>query len=233
PIPYVPLPFPRLRPSSSSSSTSRAVAAGVGREWCHSYDLSKQLGEQGLVARGGALELLDCSCSSTSTFTSLPLSGGSPSATPSPLSRPSPSPPPPCRGPYDTADAHAAGFLASLTPGGAGAPAAAAGGVGRLVIESAGSLAWARAAAATAAGGGGDREGQQDMERLSEQGLMRLLYNVRQRVQQSKCAVLVTVPAGLLSPGCSRRLPHLADSVWQLEGLADDSQLHRLLPDPN
>lgn len=37
---------------------------------------------------------------------------------------------------------------------------------------------------------------------------------------------------GLLSAGTASRLPHLADSVLGLDPLSDDSQLHRLLPDP-
>ncbi|GLC38028.1 hypothetical protein PLESTF_001436100 [Pleodorina starrii] len=181
--------------SSSSSAAAKAVAAGVGREWCHSFDLTRPRGEEGLS--GSSLELAHCS---------------GPAA-------------------YGEADRRAAAFLSSLStaaeaaagpgPGSAAAAAAMAmaaarrpEAVGRLVIESAGSLAW-----------GGDG--------AAEQALVRLLYNVRQRALQSRCAVMVTVPAGLLPPGCAARLPHLVDTVLALEGLADDLPLVKLLPDPN
>ncbi|GIL42559.1 hypothetical protein Vafri_522 [Volvox africanus] len=126
-----------------------------------------------------------------------------------------------CSGPdaYQEADAAAAAFLSSLrTAPDATAtfPGLRSGGVGRLVVESAGSLAWS---------GGGSG--------ASEQMLLRLLYNVRQRAMQARCAVMMTVPAGLLSPGCAARLPHLADTVLALEGLMDDMPLFKLLPDPN
>ncbi|GIL42558.1 hypothetical protein Vafri_522 [Volvox africanus] len=173
-------PVPR---SSSSSSTARTVAAGVGREWCHSYDLTRPMGEEALGA--SSLDVVRCS---------------GPDA-------------------YQEADAAAAAFLSSLrTAPDATAtfPGLRSGGVGRLVVESAGSLAWS---------GGGSG--------ASEQMLLRLLYNVRQRAMQARCAVMMTVPAGLLSPGCAARLPHLADTVLALEGLMDDMPLFKLLPDPN
>ncbi|GLI69199.1 hypothetical protein VaNZ11_013771 [Volvox africanus] len=183
----------RPAPRSSSSSTARTVAAGVGREWCHSYDLTRPMGEEALGA--SSLDVVRCS---------------GPNA-------------------YGEADAAADAFLSSLRtapeagPGpGSGAattatlPGQRSGGVGRLVFESAGSLAW---------GGGGSG--------ASEQMLLRLLYNVRRRAMQARCAVMMTVPAGLLSPGCAARLPHLADTVLALEGLMDDMPLFKLLPDPN
>ncbi|GIL42564.1 hypothetical protein Vafri_531 [Volvox africanus] len=49
-------PVPR---SSSSSSTARTVAAGVGREWCHSYDLTRPMGEEALGA--SSLDVVRCS----------------------------------------------------------------------------------------------------------------------------------------------------------------------------
>ncbi|EFJ41703.1 hypothetical protein VOLCADRAFT_98299 [Volvox carteri f. nagariensis] len=176
---------------SSSSSATRAVAAGVGREWCHSFDLTRPLGAEAL--KDALLDVVHCT---------------GPDA-------------------YGEADGRAATFISSLRnaagagpgPGSAAVAAAALAArrtespVGRLVIESPGSLAWGIGA--------------------SEQALVRLLYNIRQQAMQARCAVMVTVPAGLLSPGCSCRLPHLADTVLALEGLADDLPLVKLLPDPN
>ncbi|PNH07113.1 hypothetical protein TSOC_006445 [Tetrabaena socialis] len=144
---------PAAEPSSAASSFKRAgaaVAAGVGREWCHTFDLTRPMGREALADR--PLECIECSGP----------------------------------GAYGAADAHAAAFLASLPqqpvagpgPGSAASAAAAGGGplllraegVGRLVVESAGGLAW----------GCGDG---------SEEELVRLLYNLRQRAQQARKAV--------------------------------------------
>ncbi|KXZ44300.1 hypothetical protein GPECTOR_70g531 [Gonium pectorale] len=105
---------------STGARPGAAVAAGVGREWCHTYDLTRPAGDAAL--QGGLLALEECTDP----------------------------------GAYATADRLAGDFLSSLP-----AP-----------------------------------------------------------------------DAGLLSPGCAARLPHLADTVLALDSLADDSQLHRLLPDP-
>jgi hypothetical protein len=99
---------------------------------------------------------------------------------------------------YTEADSRTAAFLSSFQtgadagPGPASTPAPSSSlpstglvgavrrpeSVGRLVIESAGSLAWV--------------EG----EGAAEQALVRLLYNVRQRVLKTRCSAMVTVPAG-------------------------------------
>eukprot|EP00198_Chlamydomonas_reinhardtii_P003950 XP_001693286.1 predicted protein [Chlamydomonas reinhardtii] len=203
---------------SSFARAGAAVAAGVGREWCHSYDLTRPIGEEAL--RGAALEVAECS---------------GPAA-------------------YAAADERAGAFLSSLAPsapdhatavaapGSAAAVLAAAAAarrgpepVGRLVIESAGSLGWwARGGSGCSSSLGlGSLQAQGEGARQQQEvELLRLLYNVRQRALRARCAVMVTVPAGLLSAGTASRLPHLADSVLGLDPLSDDSQLHRLLPDP-
>lgn len=92
--------------------------------------------------------------------------------------------------------------------------------VGRLVIQSLCSPAWVHAADSATV----------STTELESQVLQTVL-NIRLAAQQSNCAVCITCPAGMCSPGFQLRLQHLCDAVLSFETISDDSELFQLLPD--
>ncbi|KAG2498263.1 hypothetical protein HYH03_004012 [Edaphochlamys debaryana] len=205
PVPTASSSSSRSQGGASASRPGAAVAAGVGRQWCRSYDLTRPLGAEGL--QGAQLDVVECSGPSAYA------AADDASATFLASFAPAPEPPA-ASSTTSTTTAPAAAPAPAVAPSLLRRGAEGPGGVGRLVVESAGSLGW---------GGGGA---------AAEQALLSLLFNLRRRALGGRCAVLVTVPAGLLSPGSASRACLLADTLLALDPLGDDSPLARLLPDP-
>ncbi|MEW5301754.1 MAG: hypothetical protein WDW36_004592 [Sanguina aurantia] len=99
------------------------------------------------------------------------------------------------------------------------------GGVGRLVLQSVGSPAWEGRCGGDGEGRGGGEEGGAASE------LLRAVFSLRQLVQQSRCCVMVTCPAGVLPRSVQLRLQHLAHTAIVLQPLTDDSPIFKLLPE--
>lgn len=65
-----------------------------------------------------------------------------------------------------------------------------------------------------------------------EREVLLALLQLKAVVRERRCAAMVTLPTGMHSTGSVTRLCHLADGVLALEGIADDSEIVKLAPDP-
>ncbi|DBA85372.1 TPA: hypothetical protein ACH3X2_006051 [Trebouxia sp. C0005] len=89
-------------------------------------------------------------------------------------------------------------------------------GVGRVVVESLGGLQWQLDVS------------DGDVERR----LYTAVFQLKAAIRDSRCAAMVSFPAGLYSSSLTMRLAHLCDCVVGLEAVRDDSDIVRLIPEP-
>ncbi|DBA95005.1 TPA: hypothetical protein ACH3X1_002526 [Trebouxia sp. C0004] len=89
-------------------------------------------------------------------------------------------------------------------------------GVGRVVVESLGGLQWQLEGSA------------RDVERR----LYTAVFQLKAAIRDSRCAAMMSFPAGLYTPSLTMRLAHLCDTVVGLEAVRDDSDIVRLIPEP-
>ncbi|KAK9816857.1 hypothetical protein WJX72_006241 [[Myrmecia] bisecta] len=183
-----------------AAGSGSAVAAGLAREWCHHYDLTKPMAEEQVRD-----SRLDCQAhSGDDALDSVAFAAESLVCSVS--GRPAP-------------DRQSWGWTATATPkpkpklsrreqGPAG--------VGRLAISSLANADWELL--------GAERP---ELERQ----LMRLLFRIKGLLRESRCAAMVSIPAGSFSPALALRLQHFCDAVLQLESVGDDSDIVRLATD--
>ncbi|MEW5317052.1 MAG: hypothetical protein WDW38_008383 [Sanguina aurantia] len=293
----------RVAQKSSFTRAGSASAAGVARQWCHTFDLSAAMGEAALASHfpppahlpspaQPPASLPTPAAPSTATPASLPTPAAPSTATPDstipcpatpstatpdstipcpatpstatpdstipcpatpsqasshpPAPTPAPAPstqatthaqrnrssPPvssnPTAVPPVEVSVHSGSGSGSGAPG-SGSPMPGAslphGGVGRLVLQSVGSPAWEGRCGGDGEGRGGGEEGGAASE------LLRAVFSLRQLVQQSRCCVMVTCPAGVLPRSVQLRLQHLAHTAIVLQPLTDDSPIFKLLPE--
>lgn len=189
-----------------------AVAAGIGRAWCRTYDLTKSMGaEQLSTAR------LECHACAAST------AGGAYACVQEALTQ-------------------ALAFVRQLRPKEGAVPglpvAQGPESVGRLVVQSLGGPLWWRGSAGSSGGGEAGVQGGApgcepcDAEDAQQaQVLVRAMLQLRLMVQETRASALVTVPAGLLTRSVLLQLQHAADAVLLLQPISDDSEVFALLPD--
>ncbi|GAX75423.1 hypothetical protein CEUSTIGMA_g2867.t1 [Chlamydomonas eustigma] len=217
--------------AAAGGSSNKAVEAGIGREWCHSFDLTKCMGEEAVEKRG--LLYLNCGrgqdlAASTSSVshayqqahnwcasfqrTSMGVSGSAAMST-------------------TVAPPVVSGSIIQGVKG----PES----VGRLVVESLGSPDWwlnvgslegqeaeSRQASCVPLGWMGAVD-QQERERQ----VVAFIQQLKHRVQDSRCSALVTCPAGSFSTSTMLRLQHASDVVFSIQTISDDSEVYALLPD--
>ncbi|KAL3163286.1 hypothetical protein ABBQ32_009681 [Trebouxia sp. C0010 RCD-2024] len=88
--------------------------------------------------------------------------------------------------------------------------------VGRVGVESLGGLAWQLE--------GSDAE--------VENHIYVAVFQLKAMIRESRCAAMLSFPAGLYSSSLTARLAHLCDTVIGLEAVRDDSDIVRLIPEP-
>lgn len=212
----------KATPSSSSTagpkkpaSTVNAVEAGIGRVWCRSFDLTKQMGEEKVLKSGMVAK--ECCSYNYSPH-------GSTDRHPIGL-----------EGALETSLAFIKSFPPSEPQGqGVRAPAAVARGgmnlgpesVGRLVVQSLGTIDWRpNLPPASDVDPGVEEILEIEIE------VLRFMIRLRQALRDARCTALITLPQATFSPSALKRIQHVADCVLSLETLSDDSEVFRLIPD--
>ncbi|KAL6762994.1 Elongator complex protein 4 [Haematococcus lacustris] len=195
---------PAASAAGAAAAAKKAVEAGIGREWCHSFDLTRSASEQDLA--DSRLELRVCLGPGNLQQASLHAAGFARSFLPA--------------------------SSAPGLPGPAAALARGPESVGRLVIQSLGSPQWRGGGQQEAGEGEGEEEEEGGEEgEGSWREVSQLLYSLRRAVADSRCAAVVSCQADTMPESWQMRLQHMCDVVLAVDTLSDDSDIFKLLPD--
>jgi elongator complex protein 4 len=192
----------------------------AGRDWCHSYDLSKPAfssgGGSGGISNGG----LDASTIEPLEFILCGSNNG-------------------CLLTKNSSREHLVTSTASFIPKTTISSAAqnqpkstTTSSVSRIAVLSLGDAAWNIGDeggkdnnTSTSSGAVGSCE--------SRRSTIQSLLQLKSVVRDTRSCIIVTVPAALYTASDKKRMSHIADVVLSLEAVQDDSDVVRLAPDPS
>ncbi|KAL0026942.1 hypothetical protein WJX79_001211 [Trebouxia sp. C0005] len=214
--------------SASGSQNSRKAKSGGSalggvREWCHNFDLTKPIPVQDIdtprmdcpeFSGPAALQSLTGSISTTPQAGGQSVAGRTKPPDAAPATQHGVSPQPAAISGTTAAQDLAAVKGIPMQPS-VSAPDRPQG-VGRVVVESLGGLQWQLDVS------------DGDVERR----LYTAVFQLKAAIRDSRCAAMVSFPAGLYSSSLTMRLAHLCDCVVGLEAVRDDSDIVRLIPEP-
>lgn len=201
----------RMHPVLGSSRNLHASrgASVAGKQWCHTYDLTKPCGADALENVPNSIYAIEdqdmhsrkhLACSCSEFVASLGAEHGDSSS----------------KGEATREDTDSPAILGDQYASGAQRGLLRPNQIGRFAVESLGDIAYGFGIAC-------ERSGME---------VVRSLIHIHAAVQTSSCAAMVTIPGNVLDPSTVIRVQHIADAVIVLEAATDYNDMVRLAPDP-